>query len=156
MAILEGIGKKITDVSQNAASKAKDFSDIAKLNSTVSDREKQIAQLYSQIGASYYESHKADTEAEFSEQVNAINQLAAEIAQCRETIRRIKGVSVCPNCGAEIPAGSFFCKSCGTRAVPEQPKAAETVAPAPGVCPNCGAAVAEGNIFCNNCGTRIG
>jgi rubrerythrin len=50
----------------------------------------------------------------------------------------------CPNCHADVPAGTNFCTNCGT------PLAAP---PRPAVCPNCGSEVI--GHFCGNCGTRI-
>jgi class 3 adenylate cyclase/predicted ATPase len=48
---------------------------------------------------------------------------------------------ICPNCGAESPAGRKFCDTCG------QPLAAP--------CPNCGASNRPGAGFCGECGTSL-
>jgi class 3 adenylate cyclase len=50
-------------------------------------------------------------------------------------------VNACPNCGAENPATSKFCASCG--------EALETS------CTNCGAQLAHGAKFCPECGTPV-
>lgn len=49
----------------------------------------------------------------------------------------------CPNCGADVPAGSKFCNNCGQKLVTESK------------CPNCGADVPPGSKFCNNCGQKL-
>ncbi len=49
----------------------------------------------------------------------------------------------CPNCKAQIPAGSQFCGSCGT-------KLAASIN-----CPKCNTQLAPGSKFCNNCGTAL-
>ena len=49
---------------------------------------------------------------------------------------------LCPNCGAENPAGQRFCGSCGTAL-------AQT-------CASCGAANPPGQRFCGNCGNALG
>lgn len=49
----------------------------------------------------------------------------------------------CPNCGADVPAGSKFCNNCGQKLVAESK------------CPNCGADVPPGSKFCNNCGHKL-
>ena len=53
------------------------------------------------------------------------------------------GQTVCPKCGASIPAGSKFCLSCGEK------MAAGTAA----FCANCGKPLPAGAKFCPECGT---
>jgi len=50
----------------------------------------------------------------------------------------------CPNCGADVPAGSKFCNNCGQKLVAESK------------CPNCGVDVPPGSKFCPNCGQKLG
>ncbi|MCH5353159.1 MAG: zinc ribbon domain-containing protein [Acutalibacter sp.] len=153
MPFFDQLGKKLTDAGQGVVQQTKNLADVTRLNSAISNSEKQIAQLYAVIGQAYYEAHKNDPNAESPEQIQAINALSAEIEQNQEAIRVIKGITQCPNCGKDVPLGSAFCAVCGTKL----PEAAPAPAPAPEgkVCPNCGAAVAEGNLFCNRCGTRV-
>jgi len=54
-------------------------------------------------------------------------------------------IILCPQCGAQNPAGNQFCGSCGKSLAP--PKMLK--------CPNCGANVPEGNKFCGECGTSM-
>jgi membrane protease subunit (stomatin/prohibitin family) len=49
----------------------------------------------------------------------------------------------CPNCKAQIPAGSQFCGNCGTKML------------AAAHCPKCNAQVPAGSKFCSNCGASI-
>lgn len=49
----------------------------------------------------------------------------------------------CPNCGADVPAGSKFCNNCGQKLVAESK------------CPNCNADVPPGSKFCPNCGQKL-
>lgn len=152
MAFFEQIGKKITDAGQGVARETKNLADIARLNSSISDKEKRIAALYSEIGRAYYERHKNDAAAEEAASISEINTLFAEIEQNKDEISRIKGVTKCPNCGADVARGSAFCNSCGIAIAQSEP----ATAPADGrICPSCGAAVPEGNLFCNNCGTKL-
>ncbi len=52
-----------------------------------------------------------------------------------------QGQSICPSCGASVPAGSKFCLSCGARMASAS------------FCPNCGKPVPPGARFCPDCGT---
>ena len=66
MAIFERIGKQLTDAGQSAAQQTRNLTDVARLSSAISEKEKKISQLYSVIGQSYYEKHKHDSAAEES------------------------------------------------------------------------------------------
>ena len=50
MAFFDDVRKKVTQAGHSAAKSARDFSETAKLNSQISDAQKQINQLYTQIG----------------------------------------------------------------------------------------------------------
>lgn len=153
MAIFERIGKQLTDAGQSAAQQTRNLTDVARLSSAISEKEKKISQLYSVIGQSYYEKHKHDSAAEESEGIEEINSLFYEIAQNCEKIKQIKGVMTCENCGADVPANSAFCNVCGTRI-----NHVTVVGKDVGLgrrCPCCNAVVEKGNRFCMRCGTRI-
>lgn len=99
MAFFEQLGKRITDAGQGVAQQTKNFADITRLNSAVSDKERKIAQLYQSIGQSYYEQHSGDAEPQLQPAVEEIKALFAEIAQHKEEIKQIKGIVKCPHCG---------------------------------------------------------
>lgn len=153
MAFWEQMGKKISDAGQGAAQQAKNFSEVTKLNSSISEKEKKISQLYLAIGEAYYAQHKDDPSAEQLDKVGEVKALAAEIEKCRNEINRIKGIVKCPNCGAEVSAGSAFCNSCGTKMPQEQKE--EPVPEGMRRCPGCGALVSKENAFCNQCGMKL-
>ena len=102
MAFFEQLAKRLTDAGQNVAQQTKNLADVTQLNSAISDKEKKISQLYLNIGQLYYEEHKGDSTAEHQEIIGEINALYAEIAQNREKIKQIKGVVMCPKCGADV------------------------------------------------------
>ena len=57
MAFFDKLGEKISSKSKEVAQKAKDLTDVTKLNAQVSAEEKTINELYFKIGKAYYESH---------------------------------------------------------------------------------------------------
>lgn len=93
------------------AQQTKNFADITRLNSAVSDKERKIAQLYQSIGQSYYEQHSGDAEPQLQPAVEEIKALFAEIAQHKEEIKQIKGIVKCPHCGADVPFQAAFCNA---------------------------------------------
>ena len=86
MSIFEKIGEKLSGAGQGVAQQVKNFADVARLNSIISEKEKQIAQLYIEIGQAYYEHHKIDPQGEEIERIQKISSLNAEILECKENI----------------------------------------------------------------------
>ena len=108
MSIFEKIGEKLSGAGQGVAQQVKNFADVARLNSIISEKEKQIAQLYIEIGQAYYEHHKIDPQGEEIERIQKISSLNAEILECKENIKQIKGVTKCPTQRSVTPAARKF------------------------------------------------
>ena len=154
MAFFEQIGKHLSDAGQNVAQQTKKLADVTQLNSTISEKQKKISQLYLAIGRSYYERHKTEENPqEEAEKIAEINAIAAEIAEAREKIKRLKGVIKCEKCGAEIPADAAFCNVCGNKI--NSADAAETELQQERICPVCHEKVDKGNFYCKHCGAKV-
>ncbi|MCI9508549.1 MAG: zinc ribbon domain-containing protein [Angelakisella sp.] len=154
MAFFEQLGKKITDAGQGVAQQTKNFTEVTRLNGLISDKERQIGQLYADIGRDYYNAHRNDAFPESSDAVREITGLLAEIVKYREEIKQIKGIAPCPACGGDVPVGSAFCPACGAKVPAVQPVpqvAPENSRP----CPSCGASVPKENRFCISCGAKM-
>lgn len=154
MAFFEQLGKKLSDAGQGVAQQTKNFAEVTRLNSTISDKEKQITQLYQSIGQAYYQSHQDDAVPEFQAETEQIKNLLVEIAQHQEEIKQIKGIEKCPNCGADVPVQAAFCNSCGTKMTPSAPPV-QVSAEGMRICPACGTALGKDNLFCTHCGTKL-
>lgn len=151
MAFFDEMKHKVTQVGQSAAKSAKDFSEITRLNSEISDAESRINQLYNRIGYEVYCAYSANPLPEVKELIEQINGLHETIEDRRAQIQAINAASRCPNCGAKIRPDMAFCSNCGAHLVqPEQPKAAASA-----FCSNCGAPLAAGAAFCTGCGARV-
>ncbi|MDE7389324.1 MAG: zinc ribbon domain-containing protein [Lachnospiraceae bacterium] len=153
MAFFDNLGKKLSQAGQEVSQQTRIFAETAKLNSSISDEEKQINNLYNQIGKSYFESNKDNEASEYRDAILAIRDALARIEGYKEQIRKVKGIKVCPNCGAEVTANAAFCTACGSKVPEPMPE------PLPnslvGNCPNCGAAVNIGSAFCDSCGYTL-
>ena len=154
MAFFEQLGKKLTDAGQGVAQQTKNFADVTRLNSEISDKEKKINQLYQAIGRTYYEQHSDAPAPEHEKEVHEISTLFAEIAQNREEIKQIKGIVKCPSCGADVPLQAAFCSACGAKMESAAPKTA-VQGENTKLCPACGAASPKDNRFCTECGTKF-
>ena len=148
MAFLDGIGKKISDAGQSTVKKTQDFANVSKLNSQIADEEKNQNRLYYQIGKLYFSKHQNDCEDEFVSLVRNVIDSEARIKDYRHEISVIKGIVICPKCGAENAVGAMFCTSCGA----DIPKEESLVDDSVEKCPNCGEFVPKGTRFCTSCG----
>ena len=155
MGFLDDFSKKISSASQEAIAKTKDFADITKLNSNISDEKNKINAAYKEIGKMYFEAHSEDFEESYGELVGNIKASLEKIATFEQQIVEIKGVTKCPNCGAEVAKGAAFCTACGTAIPQAEVQAAPVQEEATKTCPNCGTVLKAGDAFCINCGTKI-
>jgi hypothetical protein len=144
---------KITKATQDVVRGAKDLTDTARQNSLIADEQKQIANLYAQIGKLYHETHEANPDTPLGKLCLAINASNERIVKYNEEIRKIKGTKRCPKCGADIALASSFCGICGTKTedVAEAPPPSETTK---NYCKSCGAELTTGIAFCTSCGDK--
>ncbi len=70
--------------------------------------------------------------------------MAQMMTQAMQPGQQPAATITCPNCGAQIPAGSKFCNQCGAKIGGGL------------TCPQCGAQVPPGSKFCPNCGAKLG
>ena len=158
MAFFDKLGQTISKGSADVAKKTRDFAEIGSLNSQISSQEDIIRNTYVEIGRLYFEAHKAEPDAVYTEQIGKILDAMAVIEEKRQRIRTIKGIRICTQCGAEIPLEAAFCAKCGNKVEVEAVQG-EVVAPEeePAVvhCPECNAELPADVAFCTSCGHRM-
>lgn len=152
MSFLDDLGKTITNKSQDVAKKAKDITEVTRLNSQISSERKIIDSCYLEIGKLYYQRHQESPEQCFAEYIEKIHQSERNIEQWNEEIVRIKKLRKCVNCGADIPADALFCNVCGAKN--ELPSSAPAQSGGD-FCPKCGTSIGADAVFCPNCGTKV-
>lgn len=165
MAFLEDIGKKISQTSQGAVQKTKDFTEITKLNGQISQLQKEAEGYYNQLGKAYYELHKEDAEQALAGLTSSIKNTLQQVDQLNEQIQKIKTAKRCVNCGNELGEDTMFCPVCGTKVPEPEPQPVSQAQPAPMAqpaaqapsrfCTNCGAAQAADAAFCSECGSPM-
>ena len=136
-----------------------------KLQSEVSDLQKQENDLYAEIGRAAMEQYGAEGFGETAQKLQLVqtNLAAAQQklseAQAAEEERKkaeeaaaaerrraelaAREERTCPSCGNENPEGTKFCQECGTKLGQKN------------TCPSCGTANPMGVKFCQECGTRL-
>lgn len=144
------IGSKITEASQGVQVQAKTMTETTRLNLAISNNDKDIANLYMELGKEYFNSINATPSGLGDAFVNKINELLLDNSDIRADLANIKGVIFCQNCNAECPISYNCCSSCGTTLN----KSAITLNLSP-CCTNCGKQIADGLRFCTGCGSPI-
>ena len=148
MAFWDNLSQKASENTAKAMQKAKEMSDIAKLNAMISEEETKINNAYYQIGKLYVAMHSQDHEEEFVGMIATLAEAEEKVKSYRQQIQDIKGVVRCPQCGAEVQSGAAFCSSCGTPMPKAQPVNTDDLVR----CDSCGAMVKKGVRFCTACG----
>jgi len=117
MSLFDNLGKKIGDAAQSAVKKSGELVEVTKLNLSISAEEGKIKELYEKIGEYIYNQY-----AEGKEMIPEVNEFCSQIKACKENISQLKskiyelkGVKVCPKCGAESEKQAAFCSSCGEK-----------------------------------------
>jgi len=152
MGFLDEIGKKVADAGQKTVQKTKEISDVAHINSLITQEVNKINSIYNQIGKLYVSVHRNDCEEKFLEMVNMVAVSEQNVREYKKQIQDIKGVLYCDKCGAEVQRGVAFCSSCGN-AMPEVMAQMNTNAYVK--CPNCGNVVGKEVRFCTFCGKSM-
>lgn len=151
MTFWNNISQKASETTAKAVQKAKEMSDIARLNSMISEEETKINNNYYQLGKLYVTMHSNDHEEEFAGMIDSIAEAEEKIKNYRQQIQDIKGVVRCSQCGAEVQSGVAFCSSCGAP-IPkiEKPVPDDSIR-----CESCGSIIKRGMRFCTTCGKPI-
>ncbi|GHU58713.1 hypothetical protein AGMMS49975_25550 [Clostridia bacterium] len=156
MALFDEFKKKAVDTTQGAVRGAKDLADIMRLNSFISDEQKQITNLLIQIGEFVYKHNLETADSTLLSLCNAITTANERIAKHQSDIQRIKGETSCPKCGQGIPLTQSFCSNCGTSVKSEAPSIPEPEAQSESKsCVNCGETIETTTIFCPKCGQKV-
>lgn len=158
MAFFEDVGKKLSKAGQGVAQTTRNVADKMKLSNAISEEKKNIERLYTAIGEQYFEEYADCAEGELASLVEEVKASFARMSDYNGQLNKLKGIMVCQECGAEIPANAIFCNMCGVRIVrpdPEPEPEPEIVEEEPAVCYVCGADIEPGARFCTRCGTPV-
>lgn len=91
---------------------------IAQLQKSIDEKNRQIAANYDGIGKLYYQQYR-DMNADVSRDINAlcegISTLYIEIEECRLRIMYERGLKECKTCRKENPLEHQYCSACGSK-----------------------------------------
>ena len=160
MPFFDELGKKISEKAQDVVRGTKELTDTARLKSMIADEQRQITDLYAQIGKLYFEMSEHTPETPIGQLCLSVTYAKGRIANHEESIRQVKGVKRCTSCSSDVPLTSVFCGKCGTKVAIEVVPVPETnVQEPPAVemkyCTECGSEIENGLAFCTSCGQKI-
>lgn len=142
---------KLTKATQDAVRGAKDMTDVARLNSLLTEEQTKIEATFNQLGKAYYGKHEENIPEPLGGLCVSILESEKKIAYYNEEIKKIKGAINCSECGAINPNNSVYCINCGARMNPED----EAKPAVQRFCTNCGTGIEQGAAFCFSCGQKI-
>ena len=135
--------------------KAKDLSEITKLNMAVSESETKINEIYSEIGYKVYCAYRENPLEEVKEEIGQIRELEEAMEACKLQIQAINAMNSCPRCGAKTEPEKKFCSSCGMKLQSEEQETVEEEQERPAFCSECGAPLEPDMKFCTVCGHKV-
>lgn len=165
MSFIDNISKKINDTTDRIVIKTKEIkdttvsntkakADTAKLKSKKKAIEKEIEDLYCQLGKAYY----IKNGDKCGELVAAINEEIDKYNKVDILLADFDGLKKCLNCGAKVSKDSVFCNNCGTKFEEvnneETGSIEETEAENKKICPKCETELPDWAGFCTKCGTK--
>ena len=111
----EEIGQKISDFGKEVGGKVKDTAEILCLKQKLASEESKLKAAYRAIGELYYQEHEGEIEDAYIVHFEHVGEANAAIEDYQAQINNLKGVQVCPSCGASVEAGAAYCGKCGHR-----------------------------------------
>lgn len=116
MSFINKISEKLSSGATAVSNSTKRMSEIAKLNSKINKNLSDVNNKYTEIGRIVkLELMDKIEHQEVKRLVSEIDALLTEVNESREKISDLKGVKVCPSCGAQVSRDAAFCPNCGVK-----------------------------------------
>lgn len=152
MDFLNKAKNSIANAGKDISQKASDVGGLAKVTAHIHELEKDYNELMKNLAQTAYEQKYAEIKVLFPEIVAAIDNNRADYEKSRKEQAVLKGMRICPNCGAEQEKIVARCTVCGINL----DEAEKTIIPnvqTKTFCKKCGQELVPGAKFCMACGT---
>lgn len=109
------IGKYLENGAQNIGYKSGQILEVSKINMTISSKEKEIEEIYIEMGKKLYKDYKADKllDKSLAEKCEEIAKIERNIASMKKKVLKLKDKKLCKKCGYEMERNAAFCPKCG-------------------------------------------
>lgn len=119
MDLFDNLSKIISNTVNKAAEKTKQITDTtvnaSKLRTQQKNAEKNINNLYMQLGRTYYENSYESCDNIYRDIIAAIDREKEVLCSAEKELDSLNGVRRCPECNKEVGDDSRFCDGCGAK-----------------------------------------
>lgn len=105
----------ITTTGRDVKDKAKDLTEVVRLNSQITAEESKRRETLTLLGQMFFEKIKDNPPEDYADIAAVINKTIEDESALRERLRILKGVVKCSGCGKDIPVENAFCSFCGAK-----------------------------------------
>lgn len=107
----------LTVAGKGVSKKASEVSAVAKVNLKVVNTERDLQDMFRQLGQEFYEKYPEQATELFSNIIGRIEKKQRQLEQDKEELAKLKGQKTCPHCGEMISVNANYCEKCGQSAV---------------------------------------
>lgn len=144
----------IANAGKDITQKASDAGGLAKVTAHIYEVDKEYKEIIKSLGETAYEQNYAEMKAMFPEIVAALDANRADFEKSKKEQAVLKGMRICPNCGAEQDKLAVRCTVCGIN-MEDAEKTIAVNSSTKAFCPKCGQELVEGAKFCMGCGSPV-
>lgn len=145
--------ESLTNAGKDLTQKASDAGGLAKVTMRLHDLEKNYSEQLKKFAETMYSQHYNESKTLCPDIIYALDQNRKEFEAAKREQATLKGMKICPNCGAEQAKITVRCTACGInmadaeKVLMTQPEQEHVF------CKNCGQEIPDGARFCMACGT---
>ena len=93
--------------------KSRQVVDLTKIGVKIDKEEKNIEQLYANLGRVFYQVNKEAPEVMYEDLFRTIAGAKKQLAYLKQEVDTVRGLKRCVSCGSELQATDLFCSVCG-------------------------------------------
>ena len=145
--------ESLTNAGKDLTQKASDAGGLAKVTMHLHDLEKSYNEQMKKLAETLYAQHYDEVKALCPEIIYALDQNRKDFEASKREQATLKGMRICPNCGAEQQKISVRCTACGINMADAEKVLVSQPINEKVFCKNCGQEIPGDARFCMSCGT---